>query len=163
MLHFWTCTYSEAYGFSDVASRRKSCVVLKMDLKELINAVYYCFFTINSDVNEDVRDVILEVVHMKDCAYLTKSIHSVCTFWGFVWQYAKKMMLRFLAINVHDAECISASGGKCNIVTFIFSAFFVWWWSRGAGDSDELFGGSVPYMAFMLEMTSAWLFYECCL
>ena len=32
-------------------------------------------------------------------------------------------MLRFLAINVHDAECISASGGKCNIVTFIFSAF----------------------------------------
>ena len=33
------------------------------------------------------------------------------------------MMLRFLAINVHDAECISASGGKCNIVTFIFSAF----------------------------------------
>ena len=60
------------------------CVVLKMDLKELINAVYYCFFTINSDVNEDVRDVILEVVHMKDCAYLTKSMHSVCTFWGFV-------------------------------------------------------------------------------
>ena len=61
-----------------------SCVVLKMDLKELINAVYYCFFTINSDVNEDVRDVILEVVYMKDCAYLTKSIHSVCTFGGSV-------------------------------------------------------------------------------
>ena len=50
---------------------------------------------------------------------------------------------------------ISAFSRFCNIVTFIFSAFLCGDGAEERGDSDELFGGSVPYMAFMLEMTSA--------